>query len=156
MRTVFITDKKKRNQLSQLHELVTSWVKELNFILYEQEALQDIIETYCNEFCGFQNLTKTKKLSLELNDQIKKCNLLLLEIHTYDKQIATNLEKIYLKEEIDFLKVHNSIQQSYKKYVRNNKSLKKQIYKHTKNMMLKSKLRYLLPSPTPPKPYIPI
>ncbi len=153
MRTVFITDKNKESKLTLLQQSINTWIKELNFIQYEQEALQNIINMYCENFCGFENLKKTRKLDFQLTEQIKKSNLLLLEIHTFNKKISTVLERIYLKEDFIF-ESYTEIEKNYKEYIKGSKSLKKRIYLHAKRTMFKSTLKYLLP--IPPKPYIPI
>ncbi len=144
MKRIVVDMAKKKENLFTLHTITQKCIADLEFILDEQRFLQDLLSTFFIDLCKVELLPDTRVLNQSLAESSKKCNLLILELQTHEKHLATLLESIHMKGEISYRESHKELITNFDQFVINNKSIKIRIFTIIKNIMKQHKQKLLL------------
>lgn len=151
MKQVVIDITKKEKNLYKLHTITQRWVADLTFLNDENSFLQDLINLHFIDLCNYEMLPATRKLNARIASRIKKNNLLLFQLQTHEKQLATLFESEHFKGEVDFRNSHKSLAKSFDQHVESNKLLKNRVFTVIKDIMKQQKQKRLLSPISSPK-----
>ncbi len=140
---VITTDRKMKN-LYKLHQISRTWISEMSFIHDEQHFYQDLVLTYFIDLLKNDVLTEVLEIERRLDKAIQRGNLLMLDIRTHEKQLATLLESEHLKGEKEFRKKHKELADKFERCTQTNKTLKQMLFKLIKNILHEHKQKLLL------------
>lgn len=144
MKPVVVGYSKKKKNLYKLHHISQKWIAELEFMFDEQRFLQDLLSTFFIDLCSVELFPDTKKLDRKIIESRKIGNLLLLEIRTHDKQLATLLESIHFDGECTFRTEQKKLANKFDQFVQSNKLLKTRVFTIIKHIMKQHKQKLLL------------
>lgn len=144
MKQVVIDITKKEKNLYKLHTITQRWVADLTFLNDENYFLQDLINLHFIDLCNYEMLPATRKLNARIASSIKKNNLLLFQLQTHEKQLATLFESEHFKGEVDFRNAHKMLAKSFDLHVESNKLLKNRVFNVIKDIMKQQKRKRLL------------
>lgn len=150
MKQIVIDTAKKEKNLFKLHTISQRWVADLTFLNDENSFLQDLINLHFLDLCNYEMLPITRKLSARVAAAIKKNNLLIIQIQTHEKQLATLFESDHFKGESDFRVAQKKLANSFDQHVQSNKLLKNRVFAIIKDIMKQQKRKRLLTSIEPP------
>ena len=144
MKQVIIDKAKKEKNLYKLHSISQSWAADLTFCNDENAFLQDLINLHFIDLCNYELLPVTRKLNVKIAMAIKKNNLLLFQIQTHEKQLATLFESDHFGGEVDFRSAHKKLAKSFDQRVQSNRALKNRVFAIIKDIMKQQKQKRLL------------
>lgn len=147
MKRVVINLSKKRNNLFKLHSIMQKFFSELEFLQDEQRFIQDLLTTFFVDLCCVEMLANTRVLNIRISNLNTECNLLILELQTHEKLLATLLESEHLKGENNFREEHKKMTDKFDQFIQKNRILKNQVFAIIKEIMKMHKQKKLL-SPT--------
>ncbi len=129
-----------------MHEESTRWLSELRFIKDEDHFFEDLIKLFTLQLIDSKNFTKSK----ELVSQIKRLRIknaeLINAIIIHEKELKIMVDgKNQLKEEALYKEKHRDTLIAVKKYFKEYRNLKSQIFKTIKGVMKIEKQKLLLP-----------
>ncbi len=151
MKHIVIDINKKRENLFKLHSITQKFISELEFLHDEQRFLQDLLSSFFIDLCRTEILPRTRILNKEIDKSNKECNLLIFELQTHEKQLATLLESKHLKGEEYFRKAHSELSNQVEMFIRASRNLKTTIFTITKKIIKQRKQKKLLPGTNAPK-----
>jgi hypothetical protein len=129
--------------LVHLHEEVTEWIKELEFIQDEYDFLTHLLSSHFLELSSKDSYEAAKKKIQLLGDMNTRREELSEFINTYDKKIATLTETNHPEGLYGILKEHTAMKSDVESFVLNFKYLKKKIFRVIKDI-LKSQKQLLI------------
>jgi len=144
MKSVIVDISKKNKNLYKLHSIAQNWITDLEFINDEELFLQDLISTFFVDLCSVEYFPDTRRLNKKLEDSRKKGNLLVFEIRTHIKQLATLLESNHLDGEPEFRKAQKKLANKFDQFVQSTKLLKNRVFTIIKKIMKQHKQKLLL------------
>jgi hypothetical protein len=144
MRRIIVNTDGKAKNLFKLHRISQMWISELEFFFDEQHFYQDLIELYLLDLLKGESLDELAAIEKKLKKAVNKGNLLLLEVRTHEKQLATLFESEHLKGEKEFRNLHKKLANKFDQFVDSNKRLKKVIFDVIKKVMQKHKQKLLM------------
>ena len=144
MKYIVIDIDKKRENLFKLHSITQKYISELEFSHDELRFLQELLSTFFIDLCRIEMLPQTRVLNNQITNLNKKCNLLILELQTHEKQLATLLESDHLKGERDFRQAHGKLTEEFEILIKNSKNLKTEIFTIIKRIIKQQKQKKLL------------
>jgi len=144
MKQIIIDIAKKEKNLYKLHAISQSWVADLTFLNDENTFLQDLINLHFIDLCNYEFLQITRKLNAKIDKAIKKNNLLLFQIQTHEKQLATLFESDHFRGEANFRAAHKKLAKSFDQHILTNKVLKTRVFTIIKDIMKRAKQKKLL------------
>lgn len=144
MKQVVIDIAVKEKNLYKLHTISQRWVADLTFLNDENIFLQDLINLHFIDLCNYEMLFTTRKINARISKSIKKNNLLLFQLQTHEKQLATLFESQHFKGEADFRNAHKMLAKSFDQHVECNKLLKNRVFTIIKDIMKQQKRKRLL------------
>lgn len=147
MKQIVVDVVKKEKNLFKLHAILRSWTAELTFLNDENTFLQDLLNLHFIDLCNYELLPTTRKFSARIAKAIRKNNLLLFEIQTQEKQLATLFESEHFRGEAGFRKVQKMLANSFDQHIESNKIVKNRVFGIIKQIMKQQKLKKLI-SPT--------
>lgn len=151
MKQIVIDIAKREKNLYKLHSISQNWVTDLTFLNDENTFLQDLINLHFIDLCNYEMLPITRKLSAKIAAAIKKNNLLLIQIQTHEKQLATLFESDHFKGETDFRVAQKMLANSFDQHVQSNRVLKNRVFGIIKDIMKQQKQKRLISSIGVPK-----
>lgn len=149
MKQIVIDTAKREKNLYKLHAISQRWIADLTFLNDENNFLQDLINLHFIDLCNLDMLPITRKLSARVASAIRKNNLLIIQIQTHEKQLATLFESDHFRGESDFRAAQKKLANGYDQHVQSNRLLKNRIFTIIKDIMRQQKQKKLL-SPTEP------
>ncbi len=136
------TDKKTKN-LFKLHRISKLWISDITFYFDEYRFYQDLIAMFFIDLLDETYFVKVREAEAKLTVASKKANLLLFEILTHEKQLATLLESEHLKGEKEFRMKHRALAKQFEQLLQDNKALKQLFFKLIKKPLKRHKQKLL-------------
>lgn len=128
----------------QLHNEIRGWVSEIEFILIEQDFLNEIIVEHTLEICSTSNYKKAKLFLNGIEHEEKLGKELIKNINEHRVNIDLLIENIYLKKEKEFRKNHELLKLEVKNYTENFRYIKQQVFELVLHVMKLEKQQRLL------------
>lgn len=144
MKHIIVDFAKKEKNLYKLHRISQRWIADLTFLNDENAFLQDLINLHFIDLCNYDLLPTTRKFSARIAKASKKNNLLLMQLQTHEKQLATLFESEHFKGESNFRKSHKKLAKSFDQHVQSNKIVKNRVFSIIKQIMKHQKQKKLL------------
>ena len=144
MKHIVVDIAKKEKNLYKLHRISQRWIADLTFLNDENAFLQDLINLHFIDLCNYDLLPITRKLGVRISMAIKKNNLLLFQLQTHEKQLATLFESAHFKGETDFRKAHKMLAKKFDQRFQSNKVVKNRVFSVIKKIMKQQKQKKLL------------
>ena len=129
--------------LVHLHEEVTAWIKELEFVQDEHEFLTHLLSAHFLELSSKDSYEAAKKKIQLLGEMNTRREELIDFINKYDKKIASLTESNQPEGLYAILKEHTAMKSDVESFVLNFKYLKKKIFRVIKDI-LKSQKQLLI------------
>ncbi len=129
--------------LAHLHEEVSEWIKELDFIQDEHEFLTHLLSAHFLELSSKDSYEAAKKKIQLLGEMNTRRAELSDFINNYDKKIASLTESNQPEGLYGILKEHAAMKSDVESFVLNFKYLKKKIFRVIKDI-LKSQKQLLI------------
>jgi hypothetical protein len=129
-----------------MHEESSKWLSELRFIKDEEHFFEDLIKLFTLQLIDSKNFSKSKE-TVELLKSLRVKNIELINsivIHERELKIMVD-GKDQLKEEDAYKVKHRELLIAVKKYFKEYRKLKSQLFKTVKGIMKSEKQKRLLP-----------
>lgn len=129
-----------------MHEESGKWMSELRFIKDEESFFEDLIKLFTLQLIDSENFSKSKEI-VELLKSLRVKNIELINsivIHERELKIMVD-GKDQLKEEDAYKVTHRELLIAVKRYFKEYRKLKSQLFKTIKGIMKSEKQKRLLP-----------
>jgi hypothetical protein len=129
-----------------MHEESSRWLSELRFIKDEEHFFEDLIKLFTLQLIDTKNFAN----SIEIVSLIKLLRIknteLINAIMIHEKELKIMVDgKNQLQEEAFYKEKHRSLLIAVKKYFKEYRKLKSQVFKTVKGIMKTEKQKHLLP-----------
>ena len=128
-----------------MHEESSKWLSELKFIKDEEHFFEDLIKLFTLQLIDSKNFSKSKEIVGLLKTLRTKNVELINSVIVHEKGLKIMVDgKDQLKEEEAYKSKHRELLISVKKYFKEYRNLKRQLFKTIKDIMKSEKQRRLL------------
>jgi len=128
-----------------MHEDSTRWLSELRFIKDEEHFFEDLVKLFTLQLIDSNNFEKSKEIVSQIKAlRVKNSELIdKIVIHEHDLKIMVDgIDQ--LKEEAIYKEKHRDLLIAVKKYFKEYRKLKSQVFKTIKGVMKIEKQKRLL------------
>lgn len=128
-----------------MHEESVKWLSELKFIKDEEHFFEDLIKLFPLQLIDSKNFTKSKE-TVQLLKTLRLKNVELINAVTaHEKELKIMVDgKDQLKEEAAYKEKHRDLLILVKRYFKEYRKLKTQLFKTIKEIMKSEKQKRLL------------
>ncbi|GGK28025.1 hypothetical protein GCM10007962_22870 [Yeosuana aromativorans] len=129
-----------------MHEESVKWLSELKFIKDEERFFEDLIKLFTLQLIDSKNFSKSKDTVKLLKALRLKNQELINAIIVHEKELKIMVDgKNQLKEEAAYKEEHRDLLILVKRYFKEYRKLKIQLFKTIKDIMKSEKQKRLLP-----------
>ncbi len=129
-----------------MHEESSKWMSELRFIKDEEHFFEDLIKLFTLQLIDSKNFISSKDIVEHLKSLRTKNGELINAIIIHEKELKIMVDgKNQLKEEEAYKTKHRELLIAVKKYFKDYRKLKRQLFKIVKGIMQIEKQKRLLP-----------
>jgi len=128
-----------------MHEESTRWLSELRFIKDEEHFFEDLVKLFTLQLIGSNNFEKSKELVSQIKSLRVKNTELINKVVIHESELEILVDgKDQLKEESLYKEKHRDLLIAAKKYFKEYRKLKSQVFKTIKSVMKIEKQKRLL------------
>ncbi|WP_339917944.1 hypothetical protein [Yeosuana marina] len=128
-----------------MHEESSKWLSELRFIKDEEHFFEDLIKLFTLQLIDSKNFSKSKEIVDLLKSLRIKNTELIATVTSHERNLKIMVDgKDQLKEEEAYKDRHRELLIAVKRYFKEYRSLKAQLFKTVKGIMKSEKQKRLL------------
>jgi hypothetical protein len=129
----------------QMHEASKEWLSELEFVKDEHTFFEDLITKFTSELLEFGDFSDKIEIIDAINRSEKQNNSLIEAIKTHENGLQIMIDGIdQIEKEKAYTKAHRDLIIAIADYLKEYKSLKKQLFNIIKNIKKEEKQRSLI------------
>lgn len=128
-----------------MHENSVKWLSELKFIKDEEHFFEDLIKIFTLQLINAKNFSRSKEIVSDLKALRKRNTVLIKSIETHERELKIMVDgKDQLEEEEAYKDKHRELLIAVKKYFREYRKLKGELFKVVKEIKKDEKRKLLL------------
>ena len=131
--------------VEDIHNDSKEWILELEFLKDEYLFFEDLMRSYTLQLIELQDFSKNKKIIDTISNFRKENDNLIKLVQEHQNKLEILVDDIdQPKEEEAYKEAHKSLKSLVKKFLKDNKELKLQLFKIIKNIKKTEKQKSLI------------